>query len=83
MNALDAFDINCIVSTAMMRERIIELQYNGYYVESLAPTTDGKCQIVAKVLRPDMRPQMWSDIDMRGFWLRRSQVVKLKAEERK
>ena len=81
MNTLDT-PIVIVCHTALMRERIIELQVNAHYIESLEPTTDYKVRIVAKHLQAGMREQRLVDVDIQGFWDRRREMIAKMASER-
>jgi hypothetical protein len=83
MNHLDSFDITTTTTTTMMRERIMELQYNGHYIESIEPLQNGKVQIIAKVLRPGMTEQKWTEIDFKKFWINRREIMANRNEEKK
>lgn len=83
MNLLDPSTITVISSTALMREKCRELQYNGFYIDSLEPTIDNRVQIVAKQLRAGMHEQSIHEVDFKGFWLRRAEFIKKFAEENK
>jgi hypothetical protein len=83
MNHLDSFDVTATTTTTMMRERIMELQYNGHYIESVEPMPNGKVQIIAKVLRPGMIEQKWTDIDFKEFWVKRREIIANRKEEKK
>ena len=80
MNISNLFDITLTTSTSLMRDKIMELQYNQYYIESLDPTADGKVKIVAKPLKSGQHTQTINDIDLMGFWERRKIYVKKLAE---
>jgi len=82
MNISNIFDITLTTSTAMMRDKMMELQCNQYYIESLEPTTDGKVKIVAKPLKSGMHQQTMNDIDLKGFWDRRREYMKNLEEAR-
>ena len=68
-------------STDGMKDKILELHSNDWYIESLSPTTDLKVRIVAKKLTEGMRSQLYSDLDMKDFWFRYSQMRDFKVRE--
>ena len=69
--------------TTMLKDKILELHANDWYIESLSPTTDLKVRIVAKKLLPGMTSQCYGDLDIRDFWFRYSQMRDFKIQENK
>lgn len=83
MNLLDPTSIVVTSSTTLMREKCRELQYNGFYIDSLEPTIDNRVQIVAKQLRAGMVEQHIHEVDFKGFWVRRDEFIRKFAEDQK
>lgn len=80
MNITNIFDITLTTSTTMMRDKIMELQYNQYYIESLEPITDGKVKIIAKPLKSGQHMQSINDVNLVDFWRRRVEFIKKEAD---
>lgn len=66
-----------------MKDKILELHANDWYIESLNPTTDLKVRIVAKKLTAGMNIQTYGDLDMQDFWFRFSQMRDFRVQENK
>lgn len=66
-----------------MKDKILELHSDDWYVESLNPTTDLKVRIVAKKLKEGMQSQSYGDLDMQDFWFRFSQMRDFRIQENK
>jgi hypothetical protein len=64
-----------------LNDKILELHSNDWYIESLEPTTDHRVQVVAKKLIAGMKSQAFSDIDMKDFWFRFSQMRDFRISE--
>lgn len=77
----DVITFKCL--TTSMRDKILELLSNDWYIESLDPTTDLKVKIVAKKLQAGMMSQSYTDIDMQTFWFRFANMRDFKIRQRK
>lgn len=66
-----------------MKDKILELHSNDWYVESLTPTTDLKVRIIAKKLITGMTSQSYEDINMSDFWFRFAQMRDFRVKENK